>query len=98
MARRDLDEIRRFTSVRWGRAQWLRYFATLSEALARIARAPLSGTRRDSLFDGLRSESVEQHLILRRATKHACGQIVVVRIIHQRRNLDALAFADDLAP
>jgi toxin ParE1/3/4 len=97
-ARRDLDEIRRFTSERWGRAQWLRYVATLSDALLRIAREPLSGTKRDSLFEGLRSVSVEKHLIFYRPTEHARGQIVVVRIIHQSRNLDALSYANDLEP
>ena len=95
-ARRDLEEIRKFTVARWGRNQWLRYFAGLSAALARIADDPQIGRQRDALHKGLRSLTFEQHVLFFNPIRHAGGAVIVVRIVHQRRNFDALSFSDDL--
>jgi toxin ParE1/3/4 len=48
------------------------------------------------LHRGLRSLTFEQHVIFFNPTVHAGGLIVIVRIVHQRRNLTALSFIDDL--
>jgi toxin ParE1/3/4 len=95
-ARRDLEDIRKFTLGRWGRDQWLRYFAGLSSAFELIATDPQSGRQRDKLHNGLRSLTFEQHIIFFNPIRHAGGAIVIVRIVHQRRNLTALSFIDDL--
>jgi toxin ParE1/3/4 len=94
-ARNDLDDIRKFTVARWGRDQWLRYFAGLSAALGRIAIDPQTGRERDMLHKGLRSLTFEQHVIFFNPIRHAGGAVIVVRILHQRRNFDALSFGDD---
>ncbi len=94
-ARRDLDEIRTYTVARWGRQQWLRYYGGLSAAFAQIARDMRCGRPRDALSRGLRSLTYEQHVIFFYPTRHAGGGIVIVRIVHQRRNLAAMSFADD---
>ena len=95
-ARRDLDDIRKHTLARWGRDQWLRYFTGLSAAFERIAKDPQSGRQRDKLHMGLRSLNFEQHLIFFNPIRHAGGAVIIVRIVHQRRNLTALSFIDDV--
>ncbi len=95
-ARRDLIEIRLYTIDRWGRDQWLRYFAGFSTAFERIAENPDCGRPRDVLRKGLRSLTFEQHLIFFYPIRHAGGATVIVRIAHHSRNLDALSFYDDL--
>ena len=95
-ARRDLEDIRKYTVARWGRDQWFRYFAGLSEAFQRIANDPQSGRQRDKLHMGLRSLAFGKHVIFFNPIRHAGGAIVIVRIVHQRRDLSALSFTDDL--
>ncbi len=95
-ARRDLEDIRKHTVARWGREQWLRYFAGLSAAFERIANDPQCGRQRDALHKGLRSLTCEQHVVFFSPTRHAGGAPVILRIIHQKRNISALLFTDDL--
>ena len=95
-ARRDLEDIRKFTVARWGRDQWLRYFAGLSTAFERIATDAQTGRQRDTLHKGLRSLTFEQHVIFFNPIRHAGGATIIVRIVHQRRNFAALSFTDDL--
>ena len=95
-ARRDVAEIRQYTIDRWGREQWLRYFAGLSEAFEQIVVDPASGRPRDILRKGLRSLPYESHLIFFRPVRHAGGIPIVLRILHQRQNLAALKFYENL--
>ena len=95
-ARRDLEDIRTYTLARWGHDQWLRFFAGLSAAFERIAHDPQGGRQRDKLRPGLRSLTFEQHIIFFGPIRHAGGAVIILRIIHQRRNLAALTFIDDL--
>jgi toxin ParE1/3/4 len=95
-ARHDLDDIRKYTLARWGRDQWLRYFAGLTTAFEKIATDPEAGRRRDKLHNGLRSLTFEQHFIFYHPIKHAGGAVVIVRIVHQSRNLAALSFAEEM--
>ncbi|MES2435210.1 MAG: type II toxin-antitoxin system RelE/ParE family toxin [Pseudomonadota bacterium] len=91
-AKRDVVQIRQFTVDRWGREQWLRYFAGLSEAFEQIAADLACGRPRDMLRTGLRSLTYETHLIFFRPVRHAGGAVVILRILHQRQNLAALKF------
>jgi toxin ParE1/3/4 len=95
-ARRDLDEIRRFTIEHWGRDQWLKYFSGLQAAFLRIASDAGCGRARDALATGLRSLTHEQHVIFFSPIRHAGRAVVIVRIVLQRRNMAALTFTDDL--
>jgi len=97
-ARRDLDEIRNYTLARWGRTQWVRYFAGLSGAFARIAEDPRVGRERDLLCKGLRSLTFEHHIIFFNPIRHADGAVIVVRIVHERRDLAAMSFTEGMAP
>ncbi len=95
-AQRDLAQIRDFTTESWGAAQWRSYFLGLTHALETIAQNPNTGRPRDIIRTGLRSLSYESHLIFFRPVRHAGGAVVILRILHQRQNLAALQFMQDL--
>lgn len=96
LARQDLDEIRDYTIDRWGRAQWLRCYRGLAAAFERIEAEPMSGRSRELFDPGMRSAPCGQHLIFFAPIKAAGGRPVILRIVHQRRYLPALAYYDDL--
>jgi toxin ParE1/3/4 len=95
-AQRDLAQIRDFTTESWGAAQWRSYFLGLTHALETIEQNPNTGRPRDIIRTGLRSLSYESHLIFFRPVRHAGGAVVILRILHQRQNLAALQFMQDL--
>jgi toxin ParE1/3/4 len=95
-ARRDLDEIRDWTIATWGREQWQVYYRGLGAAFRRIATDPSCGRPRDMLGAGMRSLVYERHLIFFASVTSFGGQMVILRILHQRRNLAAVAYLDDL--
>jgi len=95
-ARRDLDEIRDWTIATWGREQWQVYYRGLGAAFRRIATEPSCGRARDMLGAGMRSLVYEQHLIFFSPVASFGGQTVILRILHQRRNLAAVTYLDEL--
>ena len=95
-ARRDLDEIRDWTVETWGRGQWQVYYRGLGAAFRRIAADPDCGRPRDLLGKRMRSLAYEQHLIFFAPVEGFDGKPVILRILHQRRNLAALTYDDDL--
>ena len=95
-ARRDLDDIRRFTVETWGQTQWLNYFAGLVAAFQRLTRDARCGRPRGALRIGMRSFDYQKHLIFFEPIAHAGGEVVILRIVHQRRDLAALSYHDDL--
>ena len=95
-AQRDLAQIREYTILNWGTAQWLGYFMGLASAFETIAQNPNTGRPRDLIRNGLRSLPYESHLIFFRSVRHAGGAVVILRILHQRQNLAALQFMQDL--
>jgi toxin ParE1/3/4 len=92
----DIQEIRSYTVERWGQDQWLRYFTALSSALERIAADPGCGRPRDLIRDGMRSLSFERHLIFFQSASDPEGTVAILRIVHERRNIAALSYHDDL--
>jgi toxin ParE1/3/4 len=95
IARQDLAEARIYTENTWGEAQWLRYFTLITQALDRIAESPHCGQQRDRIGLGVRSLQVGKHLIFF-ASYVGYQEVVILRIIHQSRNLAGLRFLDDL--
>jgi toxin ParE1/3/4 len=95
-ARRDLDAIRDWTIATWGREQWQVYYRGLGAAFRRIAAEPTCGRPRDVLGTGMRSLVYESHLIFFAPVASFGGQPVILRILHQRRNLSAVTYLDDL--
>ena len=77
LARRDLDDIRRYTLDTWGREQWLKYYRGLVRPFEGIMANPDDGRDR-SLFAAADNEPV------------------ILRIVHQRRNMPALIYFEAL--
>ena len=96
LAQSDLDEIRQYTIETWGRPQWLRYYSGLVLAFERISKDPSAGQDRRFFVDGMRSLNYEKHTIFFKASEAAGGVPVIMRIVHQRRNMAALVYYEDL--
>ena len=95
-ARRDLDEIRRYTVETWGHDQWLTYYRGLVRAFEGIAADPDGGRDRSLFAAGLRSVNHNRHVIFYARIAAAADEPVILRIVHQRRNLPALVYFEDI--
>ena len=95
-ARRDLEDIRRFTVEFWGQDQWHSYFTRLLAAFERATLDTKCGRPRGILRPRMRSLAYQKHLIFFEPIAHAGGQTVILRVLHERRNFAALSYHDDL--
>jgi toxin ParE1/3/4 len=93
-ALQDIEDIREFTVERWGRGQWVSYFAGLSEAFERIAADPACGRPRYSMRKGMRSLLYQKHVIFFETPEEPGGRISILRVVHERRNFAALSYHD----
>lgn len=96
LARADLEDIRRYTVETWGRAQWLVYYRKLVESFEYVSKNPKAGRDRSLFVPGMRSLNCGKHVIFYQRLDAAKGAPVVLRIVHQKRHLPALAYYDDL--
>ena len=96
LARQDLDDIRRCTIEAWGRDQWLRYYRGLVRTLEDITANPDGGRYRSLFAAGLRSVNYERHVIFFARIAAAGNAVVILRIVHQPRNLPALVYFEDI--
>lgn len=95
-ARRNLDEIRSYTVETWGREQWLKYYRGMVDAFEGIAADPDDGRVRSLFAAGLRSVNYGRHVIFFARMAGAGDEPVIIRIVHQRRILPALAYYEDI--
>lgn len=95
-ARRDLDDIRRYTIETWGRNQWLTYYRGLVRTFEAIVADPDGGRDRSLFAPGLRSLNYRRHVVFFARIDAAGGEPVILRIVHQRRNLPALVYYEDI--
>lgn len=95
-ARGDLEDIRRYTVQTWGQDRWLSYFNGLMAAFERASSDGTCGRPRDDLRPGMRCLGYQQHLVFFQSIAHAGGATVILRIVHQRRDLAALSYYDSL--
>ena len=96
LAQRDLDDIRRYTLDTWGREQWLKYYQGLVRAFEDIMANPDARRDRSLLAAGLRSVDYEKHVIFFARVAAADNAPVILRIVHQRRNMPALIYFEAL--
>ncbi len=96
LARRDLDDIRRYTLDAWGRDQWLKYYRGLVRAFEDIMANPDDGCDRSLFAPSLRSIDYEKHVIFFARVSAAENAPVILRIVHQRRNMPALTYFEFL--
>lgn len=95
-AKSDLEEIRTYTVETWGRDQWLVYYRQLVTAFERITGDPDAGRDRSLFVLGMRSVNCQRHVIFYKRLDAVGGTAVILRIAHQRRNMPALVYYEDL--
>ena len=95
-ARQDLEEIRQYTVETWGREQWLSYYRGLVRVFDGISERPEGGRDRSVFAEGLRSVSYERHVVFFARIAAANNEPVILRIVHQRRNLPALSYFEGI--
>lgn len=83
-AKADLKEIYRYGLQQWGQDQSLRYLEKLKNKLWSLTELPFMGVERSALVVGMRSLSVESHIVFYRVTTN---QIDIVRVLHARQDL-----------
>lgn len=96
LARRDLEDIRRYTLDTWGREQWAKYYQGLVRAFEGIMANPYRGRDRGLFAPGMRSVNYGRHVIFFARVAKAGNDPVILRIVHQRRNMPALVYFEDL--
>ena len=96
LARRDLEEIRRYTPGTWGREQWAKYYQRLVRAFEGIMANPDRGRDRSLFAAGMRSVNYGMHVIFFARIQAIGYDPVILRIVHQRRNMPALVYFEDL--
>lgn len=96
LAQKDLDEIREYTVEQWGRDQWLKYYRGLVGTFEAIVENPEKGRERDLFYPQMRSINYEKHVIFYKRITANNDEPVILRIIHQRRNMPALVYYEEL--
>lgn len=96
LARRDLDDIRLYTVRTWGRDQWLTYYRGLVRTFEGVVADPDGGRDRSLFAAGLRSVNYRRHVVFFARMAAAGDEPVILRIVHQRRNMSALVYFEDI--
>ena len=96
-AQRDIVEIRTYTIKQWSREKWLRYFADMTATFDKISENPTTGRPQDALLEGMRSVTFQRHIIFYLPANTRNDRTAILRVLHQRRNLAALRFAENQA-
>lgn len=85
-ARKDLIDIGRFTSEKWGKRQRDKYLKQLDDAFKLLARQPEIGRDADNIKPGYKKFSQGSHIIFYRTGTES--KIVVIRIPHYSMDVD----------
>lgn len=85
-AQADLEQIWDYTCQRWDANQAEEYLLELQHAIERTAANPRIGRACDEIRPGYRKLSAGSHALYYRVT--AEGLVDVVRILHQRMDVD----------
>jgi toxin ParE1/3/4 len=86
-AQADLGEIWDYTARNWGPDQADRYVLGIRDACEALAKGRRRGRAIDAVRPGYRKLAVGSHLLFYRVT--TTGLIDVVRILHQRMDVEA---------
>ena len=85
-ARKDIVDIGRFTSEKWGKRQRDKYLKQLDDAFKLLARQSDIGRDADDIKPGYKKFSQGSHTIFYRAGTES--RIVVIRILHNSMDVD----------
>ncbi|MGX0875437.1 toxin ParE1/3/4 [Roseovarius sp. MBR-154] len=88
----DLDDIWDHSKVTWGEQRAESNVTEIFACFSRAAAAPETGRDRSVFVPGARSLPVGRHLVFYRMVG---PDVVILRVVHERRNWAALSFADD---
>ena len=78
-AKRDLQDIARYTEQTWGSAQRLRYVDAIKKRFALLRERPTAGSSREEIRPGYRSIPSDRHVIFYRVTEDT---VEVLRVLH----------------
>ena len=96
LAQKDLDEVRRYTLKQWRQDQWFKYFRGFASTFETITEYPEKGRDRSLFYPGMRSVNYEKHVVFYLPIQANGGRPVILRILHQKRNMPALVYYEDL--
>ena len=82
-AQTDLKEIHQYGLRQWGQAQSNSYLETIKNQLWSLTEQPLIGTDRPALLPGIRSLTIESHILFYRVTAE---RVEIIRILHGRHD------------
>lgn len=84
-AKRDLDDVFRYTHEEWGLDQAFQYSEEMIHAITQLSEFPNLGRDRSEFQERLRSLVVAHHVILYRVFDDL---ILISRVIHERADMD----------
>ncbi|MBD2857724.1 type II toxin-antitoxin system RelE/ParE family toxin [Spongiibacter sp. KMU-158] len=85
-ARKDIIEIGRFSTEKWGIRQRDKYLKQLDDAFRLLARQPDIGRDAEDIKPGYKKFSQGSHIIFYRAGTES--KIVVIRILHNSMDVE----------
>lgn len=85
-ARKDIMDIGRFTTEKWGKRQRDKYLKQLDDAFRLLARQPEIGRDAEDIKPGYKKFSQGSHIIFYRADTES--RIVVIRILHNSMDVE----------
>jgi toxin ParE1/3/4 len=85
LARKDLKDIWRYSSRRWGKPQADFYLRRINDAISMLCTYPELGTAIDEVRPGYRKFDVGSHMVIYRFDDNA---LHVTRVLHQAMDLD----------
>lgn len=92
LAESDLSDIWRFSAETWGPTQADRYLSDLFDRFAHVSDHPEMGRARFNLMPGAFSFPAGRHVIFYEVVE---GRVVILRVVHERRNLASLRFSGE---
>jgi len=84
---RDLKQIWNYTWDNWSESQADLYYSELINHCSSLANNPALGRKYENLLSGLRGSKVNKHIVFYRQVFQ--GKIEVVRILHERMDLES---------
>jgi toxin ParE1/3/4 len=82
---RDLEDIWSYTKMKWSEQQADRYYQLIVREINFISSKPLWGISYEHVRPGYRAAKMKSHLIFYKVVQ---DQVHVVRILHERMNLE----------
>lgn len=82
-AKTDLKEIYQYGLRQWGQARSDSYLETLKSKFWSLTEQPLMATERPELLAGIRSLTIESHVLFYRTS---ASSVEIIRILHSRQD------------